>query len=82
MKKTRKAKPFKAELVKAERGFSPDEVVMYGELIDEEINKNHPGQTLEHYWFEDYVWTVAVRVSDGRLMTAYRNGKKKKEMGR
>lgn len=56
----RKAHSKKSERVKAERGFSPEEVAMGGELLDVLENKNYPGQTIEVYWFHEYVWAVAV----------------------
>jgi hypothetical protein len=78
--KTRSSKPQKAEKVKTERGYSPDEVVALGKLLSIEENKNYTGQNLEHYWFENYVWTVAVRIESDELITAYKNRKKKKEL--
>ena len=70
----------KANKVKAERGYSPDEVVANGEFLSVEENPNYKGQSLEHYWFQNYVWTVPVRINDGKLMTAFKNRKKKRDL--
>lgn len=80
--KARKARPKKSAKVKAERGFSPEEVVLNGEHIINKINHNHPGQELELYWFENYVWVVPVDTATGELKTAYKSRKYKKEYGR
>jgi hypothetical protein len=45
----RGAKPAKSAKVKAERGASPEEVVMFGELLDAKPNPRYPEQRLEVY---------------------------------
>lgn len=75
--KTRKAYPEKSIKVKSERGFSPEEVVMGGKLLAMRENKNYPGQTVEVYLFNDYVWAVVVE--GDRLVSAWKSRKLKKE---
>ncbi len=76
--KVRRAHPNKSKKIKAERGFAPEEIVENGELLVVLENKNYPEQQIEHYWFDNYGWSVVVNKTDGRLITAYRNRKIKK----
>lgn len=77
---TRKADPKKSKKIKAERGFTPEEIILGGELLDVLENKNYAGQNIEVYWFCDYVWAVVV---DGeRLVSAWKSRKLKKEYGK
>ena len=74
----RKSHPRKSAKVKATRGYSPEEIVAEGVLIRVLENKNYPGQAIEHYWFRDYGWAVAVEKKSDRLITAYRDRKIKR----
>jgi|GEM_PF-3021099 len=80
--KKRAANKEKSEKVKAERGFSPEEVVTGGELLGVKENPKYPKQHLEIYWFENYVWVVVVESKDDRLVTAYQSRKYKEEFGK
>lgn len=80
--KTRKAHPRKSAKVKSQRGFSPEEIVIGGELLGVRENPNYPDQQLEVYWFDEYLWVVPVDKTTGRLITAFKSRKFKKEYGR
>ena len=70
-------------LRKAQRGFTPEDVVARGgELLGVQTNSRYADQSLEYYWFENYVWVVPVDVTTGRLITAYKSRKGKKEYKR
>jgi len=75
----RKAHPGKAAKVKAERQFSPDEVVTEGELLDSLDHKTNSKQRIEVYRFNNYVWAVVVE--DDRLVTAWPSRKLKRKYG-
>lgn len=78
----RTSHPKKSAKVKAERGFTPEEVVTGGEWLGYQESAKYPGQRLEHYWFDNYAWEVPVDKATERLITAYKSRKVKKEYGR
>jgi hypothetical protein len=78
----RTAKSHKSAKVKAERGHSPEEIVTEGELLDAKPNPRYPGQRLEIYLFDGYVWVVPVVIETEELKTAFKSRKLKKEYGK
>lgn len=77
--KSRKAHPDKSALIKKRRGFSPEEIVTEGVLIGGSENPNYPGQKIEIYRFNNYVWVVAVE--GDRLVSAWPSRKLKRMYG-
>ncbi len=74
----RRSDPKKAAKLKGQRGATPEEVVEGGEYLPPALeNKNYPGQKLELYWFQNYVWIVVVEGE--RLVTTYPSRKLTKE---
>ena len=65
--------------MKAQRKFSPDEVVVGGEFLDSLDHKTNLKQRIEVYRFNNYIWAVVVE--DDRLVTAWPSRKLKKEYG-
>lgn len=76
----RKATIKKSEKVKAERGYSPEEVITYGVLLELAVHKTNPKRQLELYWFMGDVWVVPVE--GDVLLTAYRSRKERKRLGK
>ena len=77
--KKRKAHASKSNLIKKERGFSPEEVATDGLLVDRFANPNYAGQTIEVYRFNNYVWAVVVE--EDRLVSAWPSRKLKRIYG-
>lgn len=77
----RKSNPIKAEIVKAKRGYTPDEIVDGGERLDVRQSPKNADQLFEIYLFENYVWVVVTGKNPPRLITAYKSRKFKKEYG-
>jgi len=69
----------KRKLVESKHGVSPEQVAEHGVLLAVRKNPKYPGQLIEVYFFENYVWVVVVDLEDGRFVTAYRSRKLKKE---
>ena len=63
----------KSARVKAARGHSPEEVAALGELLDVLENPKYPGQELEIYYFDNYVWVVVTGTHPDRFITAYKS---------
>lgn len=78
MRKINLAKDLK---IKTERGASFEDVVTGGVLLDVRKNKNYPGQFVEIYYFDDYVWAVITGEDPSRYITMYKSKKLKKEFG-
>jgi hypothetical protein len=76
---TRKAHSKKSDQVKNKRGFSPEEVVTEGLLLDVYENPNYPGQKIEIYRFNNYAWVVAIDGS--RLVSTWPSRKMKRKYG-
>ena len=74
----RRTNPKKSARVKAARGHSPDEIAMLGEFLDVLENPKYPGQELEIYYLENYVWVVVTGKRPDRFITAYKSRKLKK----
>lgn len=69
----------KRKVVQAKHGVSPEQVAESGVLLAVRKNPKYPGQVLEIYFYQAYVWAVVVDLEDGRFVTAYRSRKLKKE---
>jgi len=74
----RQTNPKKSARIKLARGSSPEHVATFGKLLDVLKNPKYPGQHLEIYLFETYVWVVVTATNPERFVTAYKSRKLKK----
>ncbi len=71
----------KNKKLKEERGFSVEEIVTSGTLIDVIKNTNYKDQLYYIYSFENYAWVVVVGQKPDRYITHYKSRKAKKRYG-
>jgi len=71
----------KDQKLKKERGFSVEEIVSGGSLLDVLENPNYEDQFYYVFSFENYAWIVVVGQNPNRYITHYKSRKAKKRYG-
>lgn len=77
----KKVNSLKNAKLKIERGFSVEDIVEGGILLDILENPNYENQFYYIYAFQNYAWVVVVGQNPDRYITHYKSRKAKKRYG-